>query len=98
MEIDFSTQDPKYNIRVITTEEGDVSAFLVNAHSGMAVPPHEPMFMLRAKDRNAAPTIRQYRDLCKDADHQTSVAKRLHEFLEFTVKYPQSMKEPDTAP
>ena len=84
------SQEPKYII------EGWVR----NRQSGEAIPDDEPVFLLRARDRNAAATLKAYllliiQDGC-DKEHQTAVGLRIHQFEDFAHFHAKRMKKPDT--
>lgn len=84
------SQEPKYN-----AEAGQ----LVNRASGKPIPSDEPVFILRAKDRNAVQAIMHYRSLCLgNPEHYQAVDARVGDFLEFAANHPERMKYPDTSP
>lgn len=81
-------QEPKYDVN----SEGRI----VNRATGLAIPDDEPVFIFRARDRNALQTLRFYRDICSDAEHVVVVEKRIIEFSNFRHNHPDRMKEPDS--
>ena len=84
----MKTQDPKYDI-----EDGR----LVNAVTRVPIPEDEPIFILRAQDGHAAPTLWNYWHDCKNLAHRNVVYARLVAFRVFAEKsHPERMKEPDT--
>jgi hypothetical protein len=83
-------QERKYKIEV-----QDGVGTLVNKFTGKPVPDDEPLFILRAQDVNALPALMAYRVLCKDLQHSEEVTKSVLDFINFSVKHPDRMKEPD---
>jgi hypothetical protein len=69
---------------------------LVSRAEGVPVPEDEPLFILRAQDRNALPMLMAYHAICQDLNHQGNVIKSINDFDEFRKKYPDRMKEPDS--
>jgi hypothetical protein len=82
-------QEPKYT----TTQHGR----LCNRSTGKPIPDDEPVFVLRAKDANAAKTLQAYIDLCQNPDHRAVAKSRLLDFMAFALKHPDLMKEPDSS-
>lgn len=82
----MSSQDPKYDFK-----DGQ----LISRDSG-PVPHDEPVFILRAKDSRAVAALAYYQSICRDADHQVAVGKRIEDFERFEAEHPDRMKEPDT--
>lgn len=82
----MSDQDPKFEFK-----EGQ----LVSRDSG-PVPKDEPVFILRARDSRAVAAMAYYQSICRDADHQAAVGKRIEDFERFERENPDRMKEPDT--
>lgn len=80
-------QDRKYEFR-----DGQI----VNRASGEVIPADEPVFVFRARDRNAAFLLKRYQEVCVDADHQKAIEKRIEDFEKFAKANPDRMKEPDT--
>lgn len=85
----FPMNDSKYTV---------VDGQFVNRHSGEAIPPDEPVFLIRARDMNAIRALSDYYLLCADLNHQKHVGNRILDFVRFTARHPERMKEPDTAP
>jgi hypothetical protein len=82
-------QEPKYTVR---------GGRIVNRATGIAIPDDEPLFILRAKDREAVYAIMGYRSRCLgNADHYRAIDGRVEDFLRFKEAHPERMKEPDTA-
>lgn len=81
-------QEPKYDVN-----EGCI----FNRATHEVIPDDEPVMIFRAKDKNAAATIAFYVKLCRDREHQAIAKDRLHAFVNFSLQYPERMKEPDTA-
>ena len=69
---------------------------LVRRTSGVPVPEDEPLFVLRAQDRNALPAMLAYLTICTDLNHRTNVLKSIKDFKDFIDKYPNRIKEPDS--
>jgi hypothetical protein len=82
-------QEPKYTV----SRHGRI----VNRSTGVAVPDNEPVFILRAKDGNAARTLQAYIDLCQNADHRAVAKSRLLDFLEFAARNADLVREPDSS-
>lgn len=82
-----TTQEPKYKI---------VNNAIVNRHSGEPIPPDEPVFVLRARDKFAIGTLNYYLSNDMDADHRRAVELRLKQFEDFSDRHPDRMKVPDT--
>jgi hypothetical protein len=82
------TQEPKYGIR---------NNRLYNRASGEFIPSDEPVFLFRARDAEALPTLRGYRDRFERSSHQVAVAGRVEAFASFAANFPRRMKHPDTA-
>lgn len=85
-------QEPKYGIHVDVLGEG----VLYNRHSGQPIPFDEPVFIFRAKDRNAAAALRYYQSLCFDVAHKEAIQERIDQFEEFAQEHLNRMKYPDT--
>ncbi|UMO76013.1 hypothetical protein [Planktothrix phage Pra-JY27] len=80
-------QEPKY------TTDGRA---IVNRDSGEAIPADEPVFILRARDRHALNTLRDYRARVVGTEHIEAVDQRIADFEGFAIRHPDRMKEPDT--
>lgn len=68
---------------------------LVKRDTEVPVPPEEPLFILRAKDRNALPTLVAYSMICDNLEHRQEVQKSVADFKEYLRLYPENMSEPD---
>jgi hypothetical protein len=71
---------------------------IYNTVSGETFPEDEPRFLLRARDRNALETLRDYRlacenDGCNDL-HLAAIDKNIKAFEQFFLDHPERMKEP----
>jgi len=90
-------QEPKYGIRPERFSHGErVPAALVNRASMEEIPPDEPIFIFRARDIYAVPTLRFYAELCLDKAHRETVQRRVTDFIDFIIAHPDRMKEPDS--
>lgn len=81
-------QERKYKIN----ESGQ----LVSKSDSQPIPEDEPLFILRAQDRNALAALTCYQALCLKPDHKASVQKSIDDFNKFRAVNPERMKEPDT--
>lgn len=81
-------QEPKYTVN---------GSAIVNRASGEAIPADEPVFIFRARDKHAIEVLEFYRDIVGDSSHRDAIAKRSGHFYVFRIKFPERMKEPDTA-
>ena len=57
----------------------------------------EPIFILRAQDKNAAHALAYYRKLCANPFYQTEVDKLLFEFVSFAHMHPELIEEPNVS-
>jgi hypothetical protein len=97
-------QEPKYEAVAEFYEEHapgngkthSITGYLINRTSGEAIPPDEPVFVLRARDKRAVAALAFYRDQCLDANHRDIVQRRIHHFEDFAAHHPDRMKEPDS--
>lgn len=80
-------QEPKYQI---------VNGQLVNRQSGIAIPPDEPLFVLRARDKHAARLLIEYCQLVQDPEHREAVRTRATQFSNWAILHSDRMKEPDS--
>lgn len=80
-------QERKYKI-----EDGR----LVRRADGVPVPEDEPLFILRAQDRNALPVLVAYNAICQNLEHNANVTKSIKDFTDFRNSNPERMKEPDS--
>lgn len=78
-------EDPKYEFR-------DGKFF--NRKTGEAIPDEEPVFIMRAKDFHAVPTLYGYLSMCLNESHRQVILDRIQEFDQFRSDYPERMKEP----
>jgi hypothetical protein len=86
--------DPKYGM--IVGPDGE--PMIVKAATGEPIPSDEPVILFRARDRNAIPMLRRYKELC-EADgctdfHLAGIENRLSAFVGFSEDYPECMKQP----
>jgi hypothetical protein len=81
--------DSKYSV------DGDK---IVKTLTGAEVPANEPLFLLRARDHNALPTLRAYQNICLQdmclAEHIVGIENMIREFEKFEKENPHSMKQP----
>ena len=85
-----SKQEPKYK-----AEGGRI----FNRSSGEQIPDEEPVFILRARDTTAIPTLLHYylaHLASQNTAHAESVLRRVHDFQQFLTNHPDRMKYPDT--
>lgn len=82
-------QEPKYLIN----EKGQ----LQNRQSGNLIPEDEPVFILRARDRQAVTILHLYAFRCNDPEQTKAATLRAQQFEKFAREHPDRMKEPDTA-
>lgn len=81
------SQEPKYSV---------VNNLIVNRSSGNAIPPDEPIFILRARDVYACDAIEAYASVLTPGAHRDIVVERLVDFSTFSHAHPERMKTPDT--
>jgi hypothetical protein len=71
---------------------------IANLVSGEIIPKEEPLFLLRARDRNAIALLLAYRDLAADDGcnelHLAGIEQLLKKFSDFAKQYPERMKQP----
>ncbi len=85
-------QSPKYDIAA-----GDwPGACLVNRQTGKPIPDDEPIFILRAKDRQAVYALRAYLILCENDAQCEAIHRRIQQFENWAKEHPDRIKEPDT--
>lgn len=65
-----------------------------NSQTREPIPVHEPIFVIRAKDKNAIATIAYYAALCNSKLH-SSIVEGMNELHEFAVRNPELMKDAD---
>lgn len=80
-------QEPKYTVN---------GHAIVNRASGEEIPSDEPVFILRARDRYAQTALLHYNSMLDESVHKEVVIRRFNDFAEFSRKYPERMKIPDT--
>ena len=65
------------------------------------VPDDEPLFLLRARDRDALNALSAYRNSCRESgcseEQNTGIAERIGEFIRFRETHPERMKEPGSS-
>lgn len=81
-------QEPKYTVD---------GRSIINRATGEAIPDDEPVFIMRARDRNALFGMIEYARRCADPDHVAAVDKRISDFAQFAALYPHRIKHPDTS-
>jgi len=69
---------------------------LVRRSDSVPVPDDEPLFILRAQDRNALATLMTYVSICVNLEHRRNVMKTVNDFTNFRNNNPEKMKEPDS--
>ncbi len=77
--------EPKYDI-----EDGRI----VNSFTRVPIPDDEPIFIFRAKDNHALPTLKSYLELCDNENHCDVVAQRIMDFHKWA--FVNQCKEPDS--
>lgn len=82
-------QEPKY------TTDGN---HIINRATREPIPHHEPIFIMRARDRNALFGLIEYSRRCKDTAHVEAIHGRISDFARWAALDPSRIKEPDTAP
>lgn len=69
-----------------------------NTVSGEDVPKDEPLFVLRARDRNAIDTLYEYRQACQNDGcnelHLAGIDQTINAFEKFFMEHPERMKQP----
>jgi hypothetical protein len=90
------SQEPKYGIK---------DNRLFNRETGEFIPDDEPVFIMRARDANAATGIVRYISRCmshghpdeaKREEHVLALMRRYDDFRAFAKAHPDRMKYPDT--
>ena len=82
------SQEPKYGV--------DNIGNIYKRYTDLVIPSDEPIFIFRAKDKNAEAALAFYRTLCSDKDHRTITGHRISDFNDFKLANQRLMKEPDT--
>jgi hypothetical protein len=82
------------DVKFATTQDGEI----VKKSNGEILPPDEPIFLLRARDRLALQLLHVYRELsvqdgCNDY-HMEGLEKTICYFTDFKKNYPERMKQP----
>lgn len=74
-------------------------AAYIEIHKLLAIPPEEPIFILRAQDKHSIPTLYFYHHLIAqrtgDQKFADDVSQCALEFTRFQNNHPDSVKEPD---
>ena len=78
-----------------TILSGTNRSLLKNRDTGSRIPADEPVFVLRAQDKHAVPTLKDYLKRCKNPDHAKSVRANIKRFAEFKRNNADRIKEPD---
>lgn len=68
---------------------------LVNKKSGKAIPPDEPVFVLRAQDINAVHMLREYRKVAGDWTFKEHIDKLIEKFETWQRNNSHLVKIPD---
>lgn len=82
-------QEPKYKIN-------EYVGRLQNRSTNNFIPNDEPVFVIRAKDKNAVSVLSYYKALCINQQHIDAIDKRIESFVAWASENPEKMKEPDT--
>jgi hypothetical protein len=82
-------QEPKYTV--------GIAGRIINRSTGKAIPDDEPVFVLRAQDRNAVTALKAYALVCSSEDHRAVVQSRVMDFEAFALRNPGRVKEPDSS-
>lgn len=71
---------------------------VVKISNGEVIPPDEPLFLLRARDRLALPLLHIYEQLSEvdgcNEYHFLKLGEAIQEFEKFALDYPGRMKQP----
>ena len=71
---------------------------IISSSGNREIPVGEPLFLLRAKDRNAIATLTAYRKLCiADScfpEHLEGIDAAITAFATFSEHHPELMKQP----
>jgi len=100
----LKTQEPKYDVSIgldhLKVEEGStLEGRIFNRETGIAIPDDEPVFILRAKDRAALGTLRNYlensRTVGASEEHLHIVQGRINDFDKFRSDHQDRVTIPD---
>ncbi len=71
---------------------------IVKTSNGVPIPPDEPMFLFRGRDRLAVPTLVAYKTFCESdecVDYQLEAMERIiSKFSQYATTHPELMKQP----
>ncbi len=67
---------------------------LVKRIGEIPVPPDEPLFIFRAKDRKALAALVAYNMILDNLDQKAEVTKSINDFRRFQEENPEKMGEP----
>src|SRR6185503_3983826 len=71
---------------------------IVNTVSGEEIPLDEPVFLLRARDRNAVAALQKYREVCAmdecKRSHVEALNRTIDSSIQFWREHPGRMKQP----
>lgn len=77
-----------------------VKGAIINVQSGLPIPEEEPIFILRAQDMAAMPTLEAYRkfvgELPGTEEHLKSLELLIGQFRQYVWDFPDRIKTPDT--
>jgi len=93
--LQFKTLSIRYEAKMRERKYGIVDGVLVKKSSGVPISDDEPLFILRAKDKNALPALAFYVALCEDLYHRENVMKSVLDFKDFAAEHPERMAEPN---
>ncbi len=90
--------DGKFGISFSGRKYGAGSRGIINLVSGQEIPEDEPLFLLRARDRNSLPRLYDYLKTCESDGcndlHLSGIRQVIAEFERFQFDHPERMKEP----
>jgi hypothetical protein len=69
---------------------------IINLATNKPIPAEEPVFILRAQDATALPTMLQYIAQQQDGDHRHVVEALFLDFEQWQIDHPQAVKRADT--
>lgn len=67
---------------------------LVKRSNEVPIPPDEPLFIFRAKDRKALPALVAYNMILDNLEQKEAVSKSINDFCVFQAEHPEKMAEP----